>query len=243
MKIHFNRAFTLIELLIVVAIIAILAAIAVPNFLEAQTRAKVSRARADMRTIVTALEAYVIDNNKYPPGLTRTILVSPNPGVLSATAESFTPPLLSTPVAYISNAYLPDPFVIKGADGVPNDDPIVATLFYQNVDLSASLFGNGTIEPAAAQNAYNHQLLLDNGGLPPNQVVTQKNNFFWGGQILGNDGQPRDWIEVYGSWKLGSIGPDRDYNGGANIYDSSNGTISRGDIYRTQLQTEGGQVL
>jgi prepilin-type N-terminal cleavage/methylation domain-containing protein len=46
-------AFTLIELLIVVAIIAILAAIAVPNFLEAQVRSKVSRAKADMRSIAT----------------------------------------------------------------------------------------------------------------------------------------------------------------------------------------------
>ena len=59
-------AFTLIELLIVVAIIAILAAIAVPNFLEAQTRSKVSRAMADQRSVVTALESYRVDFNKYP---------------------------------------------------------------------------------------------------------------------------------------------------------------------------------
>ena len=60
------KAFTLIELLIVVAIIAILAAIAVPNFLEAQARAKVSRVMADMRSIGVALESYQTDYNNYP---------------------------------------------------------------------------------------------------------------------------------------------------------------------------------
>ena len=62
-----QAAFTLIELLIVVAIIAVLAAIAVPNFLEAQVRAKVSRVKADMRSIATALEAYFVDENNFPP--------------------------------------------------------------------------------------------------------------------------------------------------------------------------------
>jgi prepilin-type N-terminal cleavage/methylation domain-containing protein len=62
-----HAAFTLIELLIVVAIIAILAAIAVPNFLEAQMRAKVTRCKADMRAMQTGMEAYRIDNGDYIP--------------------------------------------------------------------------------------------------------------------------------------------------------------------------------
>lgn len=59
------KAFTLIELLIVVAIIGILAAIAVPNFLNAQFRARLARLSADMRSTTTALESYFVDWNSY----------------------------------------------------------------------------------------------------------------------------------------------------------------------------------
>jgi len=45
----------------------ILAAIAVPNFLESQVRSKVSRSKADMRSLATAIESYMVDNNQYPP--------------------------------------------------------------------------------------------------------------------------------------------------------------------------------
>lgn len=89
------KGFTLIELLIVVAIIAILAAIAVPNFLEAQTRSKISVARADMRTIATALESYKIDYNHYPPSRFNPL------------ARRLFP--LTTPIAYIGSIPF-DPF-------------------------------------------------------------------------------------------------------------------------------------
>lgn len=61
-----KNAFTLIELLIVVAIIGILAAIAVPNFLNAQTRARVSRTYADLKALSTAIDAYFLDWDKHP---------------------------------------------------------------------------------------------------------------------------------------------------------------------------------
>jgi prepilin-type N-terminal cleavage/methylation domain-containing protein len=61
-----RQGFTLIELLIVIAIILILIAIALPNFLEAQIRAKLTRVHAELRTLTTALEAYQIDFRAYP---------------------------------------------------------------------------------------------------------------------------------------------------------------------------------
>lgn len=61
-----RSAFTLIELLIVVAIIGILAAIAVPNFLNAQTRARVARVMGDHKALGTALEMYSLDHNIFP---------------------------------------------------------------------------------------------------------------------------------------------------------------------------------
>jgi prepilin-type N-terminal cleavage/methylation domain-containing protein len=59
-----NKAFTLVEIMIVVAIIALLASIAVPNFLRARKRAQATRILEDLRVIDSALDQYAIENNK-----------------------------------------------------------------------------------------------------------------------------------------------------------------------------------
>ncbi len=94
--------FSLIEILIVVSIIAILAAIAVPNFLEAQVRSKVSRVKADHRVLLGAVEMYRVDFGNMPPSV-----------VDATTSELYR---LTTPVAYISSAPT-EPFEAHALNG------------------------------------------------------------------------------------------------------------------------------
>ena len=64
-KLNKNRGgFTLVEIMIVVAIIALLAAIAVPNFLRARKRSQATRCLEDLRLIDAADDQYAIENNK-----------------------------------------------------------------------------------------------------------------------------------------------------------------------------------
>lgn len=106
------KGFTLIELLIVVAIIAILAAIAVPNFLEAQVRSKVSRAKSDMRTLATGIEAYMVDTNGYPgsndnSGTDKNV----NAGIDAANEAYNRSTFLSTPASTVLSLTTPVAFI------------------------------------------------------------------------------------------------------------------------------------
>ena len=76
-----KKAFTLVEIMIVVAIIAILAVIAIPNLLRARITANESAAKATLKSISNALENYYSINAQYP--LNTSALIGQTPPYLS----------------------------------------------------------------------------------------------------------------------------------------------------------------
>ena len=186
------RAFTLIELLIVVAIIAILAAIAVPNFLEAQVRAKITRVKSEHRTIATGIESYLVDHNVVmgTHDWQDALGITADEGRLYSFAK------LTTPVAYLTSIMV-DPFFV-------------------------------------------HEKY---GGRPKGPYEFRTFNTF----SRGNWPKPR--LRGY-LWSVNSIGPILDRESGVDpgmlsvlrglddkakgfVYDSTNGTKSKGFIFRT----------
>ena len=72
-----ESAFTLIEILVVVGIIALIAAIGIPNLLRARISANESSAQANLKSISSALETYAIANGTYPSETTTLVTLTP----------------------------------------------------------------------------------------------------------------------------------------------------------------------
>jgi prepilin-type N-terminal cleavage/methylation domain-containing protein len=240
-----SKGFTLIELLIVVAIIAILAAIAVPNFLEAQVRAKVARVKSDQRTLATAVESYFVDHGSYPPNHNGPAQQTQGAAAGLNPRSFITMTVLSTPISYISNALLPDPF--------PSQFSVVGSggdiYTYTNAEKSDSL-----------ASAVIQEILVNGVAVTgPAQVYAGLGGSAYFGDLTQAQG---DQLFSLG-WALYSQGPDRisrlqeierdDLSGDPKnvspgafvqwlsetastapaIYDPTNGTVSNGDILRT----------
>ncbi len=226
--------FTLIELLIVVAIIAILAAIAVPNFLEAQTRAKTARVKADMRTLATAIELYAIDHNRPPLGFQEIFRGSPPPypttrryrnmlgyGGNQVLIMAHPYNLMTTPVAFVTT--IPqDPFYVSeftGRQTDPRDYRIRAFYTFNTINWRLSK-GYWHTWKWRASHQKGHVWGLQ--GVGPGKVPRENPPYVQ--SVLAD----ATYVRVVGTRH--NIGP---FPGCDGIYDPTNGTISTGRMYRT----------
>jgi prepilin-type N-terminal cleavage/methylation domain-containing protein len=204
-------AFTLVELLVVVAVVGILAAIAVPNLLEAQTRAKVAAAKSNLRVLAGGLEAYVVDRGAYPGARVR---FPDDPSGLIADKQLNA---LTTPVAYVSASCFRDPFgQVVAQTYFPRkrdigDFPILAppnpqkSLLYYHYPSLAVRFANPSLELFAAS------------------AVS-----------IGPDSRDslaayRPFPVVFAEKQFGAVAVDSPAD---TFYDPTNGTVSGGDIAR-----------
>ena len=206
-----KRAFTLIELLIVVAIIAILAAIAVPNFLEAQTRSKIARCKADMRTVATAIEAYAVDWGRAP--------ISHNEGPKIGMWSGSDPYrvirpycLMTTPIAYITT--IPqDPFAMKAGTYNTNQSKLRLLPYWE--------FKYNVALPPLSRNT----------NPTSNFVLGLAGGYYW---TITSPGPARTYGTPFEWGMIGFLcGSGNVKNAPNAVYDATNGTTSIGYIIRT----------
>ncbi len=130
--------FTLVEIMIVVAIIALLAALAIPNLLRAKLGANESAAQASLRTLSTGAQSYRAVNPVYPAGLNN--LASDSPPYIDAVLGTGTKQGYSFSITSTSNTYAatarPQTYNTSGTRSFFVDESGV--IRYTNADASAT---------------------------------------------------------------------------------------------------------
>lgn len=127
------RAFTLIELMVVLVIIGILAALIVPNVLNRADDARVTAARTDVNNLMQALKLYRLDNQRYPSveqGL-QALVVKPTSGTVPPNWKPYLDKLpadpWNAPYQYLNPGLKGEIDVFSfGADGQPGGEGINA---------------------------------------------------------------------------------------------------------------------
>jgi len=207
--------FTVTELLIVIAIISIIAAIAVPNLMSANIRAKVSGVKADMGSIAIALEDYKVDYGEYPKD-----------------------PRFSRSSSYAFDIIAESNQAFDGQNGTnpadDNDAIGLGYLVYPEAGFEPRYLkriagdpfnNNGEEDWDGSSGAHNHHYLYYTGKWSDSGPVN----------CTSSTDSPQYWALV-------SYGPDKDQdiasyvnaknavNDGTNLYNPDNGITSSGDI-------------
>lgn len=210
-----SRGFTLIELLIVIAIILILISIALPNFLEAQQRAKVAKCKGELKTYILALESYKMDFGGYPRDHDS---IWPHP--VAGEQDGYTQ--LTSPIKYISK--LPtDPWGSEVSTGGYQAGGVARNraIYYEGGSGSDAIPQCGTGSPKL--------------------LYRDRNRRSWGSSkcihayLMLSIGPDKD-DNTNGN-------DDFPYSTGLTVYNPTNGTASPGDIYKTTGEWKRGNVF
>jgi prepilin-type N-terminal cleavage/methylation domain-containing protein len=224
------RGFTLIELLIVIAIILILIAIALPNFLEAQIRAKVTNAKGELRSLQTALTTYSIDY-KIPmaDGFERVdfwgLRLDPRYGNAAVEGDLTIWAQITTPTKYVST--LPTDDFMAADKGFNADRRYPENNVYRYYSRGWRCLASG--------NSHNPKY-------PTIKTYACKVAASARGRVAPSPFDPE--VAYAGSYIILSPGPDRFHNagewamyrpyvsfgGGEFTYAPTNGTTSKGDL-------------
>lgn len=211
-----SSGFTLIELLIVIAIILILIAIALPNFLEAQVRARVSNAKGALRAVEFAFNAHLLDYGCLPADFNDDSAVMQKCRTRGNLFGQGGPCSLQADTNFATDGGLtfdkPDMRSRFYANNM--HCPITTPIPYLPAASTYDIFGDGTVPIGYDSRGFGDKILY---------------GAFWS---AGPDRYAGDWFRgrepIDGN---DNLDPDGDGCASANPYNATNGTKSRGELW------------